>query len=196
MASVLLQNVSKVFPPGVQAVSHLDLEVHENEFVVLVGPSGCGKTTTLRMIAGLETATEGTIHIAGRDMAGVAPRDRDVAMVFQHFALYPHMSVQENMAFPLRLRRRAGWLGRTWRRLVRPGDAPRREPARAIDRRVRHAASLMDIEPLLKRRPRQLSGGQKQRVALGRALVRKPAVFLLDEPLSNLDAQLRAQMRS
>jgi len=152
----------------------LDLHVADGEFLVLVGPSGCGKSTTLRMIAGLESVTEGTIRIGSRVVNDVPPRERDIAMVFQNYALYPHMTVYENLAFALRLRG---------------------QPRSTIDARVRQAAALLGVEALLDRRPRELSGGQQQRVALGRAIVRQPQVFLLDEPLSNLDAALRAQMR-
>lgn len=175
MARVALSNVKKVYEGGVVAVHGLDLEVQDREFVVLVGPSGCGKTTTLRMIAGLEEVTEGTITIGGRVVNDVAPKDRDIAMVFQNYALYPHMTVFENMAFGLKLRR-----------------YPRKEVAE----RVREAAAILGIESLLDRKPKALSGGQRQRVALGRAIVRKPLVFLFDEPLSNLDAKLRVQMRT
>jgi multiple sugar transport system ATP-binding protein len=174
MAGVVLEGVSKSFG-GTYAVRDVRLEVADGEFLVLVGPSGCGKSTILRMIAGLEEASEGSIYIGTRRVNDLAPRDRDVAMVFQSYALYPHMSVYENLAFSLSLVR-----------------TPRRE----IDARVREAAEILDITDLLRRRPRELSGGQRQRVALGRAIVRKPALFLLDEPLSNLDAALRAQTRA
>ena len=174
MASVSLRRVAKQF--GDQKVVHdIDLDVAHQEFVVLVGPSGCGKSTTLRMIAGLEDATSGDIVIDGRVVNEVAPKDRDIAMVFQDYALYPHMSVYDNLAFGLQMK-----------------DVPKRE----IGERVREAADVLGIEPLLDRRPRQLSGGQRQRVAMGRAIVRRPKVFLFDEPLSNLDAQLRVQMRT
>src|SRR5690242_13119044 len=174
MASVSLRRVAKQF--GDQKVVHdIDLDVAHQEFVVLVGPSGCGKSTTLRMIAGLEDATSGDIMIDGRVVNEVAPKDRDIAMVFQDYALYPHMSVYDNLAFGLQMQ-----------------DVPKRE----IAERVRAAADVLGIEALLERRPRQLSGGQRQRVAMGRAIVRRPKVFLFDEPLSNLDAQLRVQMRS
>lgn len=175
MAKVSLRNVSKVFPGGIQAVSNVDLEVEDKEFLVLVGPSGCGKSTTLRMVAGLEEITEGDIYIEDRLVNDVAPKDRDIAMVFQNYALYPHMSVYNNMAFSLRLRKFA-----------------RQE----IQRRVNEAASMLGIKDLLHRKPKELSGGQRQRVAVGRAIVRKPKVFLFDEPLSNLDAKLRVQMRA
>ncbi len=173
MATVELRNVVKAFD-DVEVVKGLSLHVQDGEFAVLVGPSGCGKTTTLRMIAGLESITRGELVLGGRVVNEVPPRDRDIAMVFQNYALYPHMTVYENMAFGLRLRR---------------------VPQADIDRRVREAAALLDIGELLDRRPRALSGGQRQRVAMGRAIVRNPAVFLFDEPLSNLDAQLRVQMR-
>ncbi len=175
MAEVILKNVSKVFPGNVQAVHKLDLEIKDKEFLVLVGPSGCGKSTTLRMIAGLEDVTEGEIHIGGRFVNPVPPKDRNIAMVFQNYALYPHMSVYDNMAFGLKLRK---------------------FPKSEIDARVKEAAEILDIVELLDRRPKALSGGQRQRVAVGRAIVRKPLVFLFDEPLSNLDAKLRVQMRT
>src|SRR5881296_2706977 len=177
MASVTLVGVRKIYQEGPRArvaVDGVDLAVLDGEFVVLVGPSGCGKSTTLRMIAGLESISAGTVRIGERVMNDVAAKDRNIAMVFQNYALYPHMTVFENMAFGLKLRGL---------------------PARAIDPRVREAAALLGITPLLERRPRHLSGGEQQRVALGRALVRKPDVFLFDEPLSNLDAKLRVQMR-
>jgi multiple sugar transport system ATP-binding protein len=177
MASVQLEGVQKIYDAGPRAhiaVHNIDLEIGDGELVVLVGPSGCGKTTTLRMIAGLESVTRGTLSIGGRVMNDVPPKDRDIAMVFQNYALYPHMTVRENMGFALTLR----------------------HVARAeVDARVRDAATILGIEDLLDRRPRQLSGGQRQRVALGRAIVRQPQVFLFDEPLSNLDAKLRVQMR-
>jgi multiple sugar transport system ATP-binding protein len=177
MASVKLEGIRKVYEEGAQAqvaVHGVDLEVADGEFVVLVGPSGCGKSTTLRMIAGLETITAGRLFIGEREVTHLAPKDRDIAMVFQSYALYPHMSVFDNMAFALRMRK-----------LARSD----------IDARVREAAGLLGIEELLQRKPRQLSGGQRQRVAVGRAIVRHPAVFLFDEPLSNLDAKLRVQTR-
>src|SRR5437763_3358113 len=173
MARVQLKGLSKKFD-GTHAVKNVNLEIRDHEFVVLVGPSGCGKTTTLRMVAGLEDITSGEVSIDGKVVNNLAPMDRDIAMVFQNYALYPHMSVYDNMAFGLRMRK-----------FERP----------EIDRRVRHAADVLGIQPLLDRRPRQLSGGQRQRVALGRAIVRNPRVFLFDEPLSNLDAALRVQMR-
>ena len=175
MADVIFNDVTKVYPGGVRAIDRLSLDVADGELVVLVGPSGSGKTTTLRMVAGLEAVTSGSIAIGGRVVNDVAPKDRDVAMVFQNHALYPHMTVHRNMAFGLKLRR-----------------LPRKE----IDARVGEAAGILELGDLLDRRPGTLSGGQRQRVAVGRAIVRKPALFLLDEPLSNLDAQLRAQMRA
>jgi multiple sugar transport system ATP-binding protein len=174
MASVTLQELSKRFD-NVTAVNQVNLEISDKEFVVFVGPSGCGKTTTLRMIAGLEETTDGTIMIGQRVVNDVPPKDRNIAMVFQNYALYPHMDVYKNMAFGLKLRR---------------------TPKPEIDRRVHEAARILGITELLDRKPRQLSGGQRQRVAVGRAIVRQPEVFLFDEPLSNLDAKLRVQMRS
>jgi len=174
MAKVTLQNVGKIYQGGVKAVSGFSMEIADGEFVVLVGPSGCGKSTTLRMIAGLEEISEGAISIGERVVNDVPPKDRDIAMVFQNYALYPHMSVYENMAFGLKLR-----------------NIPRGE----IDQRIADAAKTLGLSELLDRRPKALSGGQRQRVAVGRAIVRKPAVFLFDEPLSNLDAKLRIQMR-
>ncbi|NLW03416.1 MAG: sn-glycerol-3-phosphate ABC transporter ATP-binding protein UgpC [Clostridiaceae bacterium] len=175
MASVKLVNVSKIFPGGVKAVSDFNIEIEDKEFIILVGPSGCGKTTTLRMIAGLEEVTEGELYIGDKLCNDVAPKDRDIAMVFQNYALYPHMSVFDNMAFGLKLRK---------------------TPKDEIKRRVHEAARILNIEHLLDRKPKALSGGQRQRVALGRAIVREPKVFLMDEPLSNLDAKLRVQMRT
>jgi len=174
MASVTYEHVTKRFGEVV-AVNDLSLEVRDKEFLVLVGPSGCGKTTALRLLAGLEEITEGKIYIGDRLVNDVPPKDRDIAMVFQSYALYPHMSVYDNMAFGLKLRK---------------------TPKSEIDRRVREAASILGIEQLLDRKPKQLSGGQRQRVALGRAIVREPKVFLMDEPLSNLDAKLRVQTRA
>ncbi|MDI6870658.1 MAG: sn-glycerol-3-phosphate ABC transporter ATP-binding protein UgpC [Bacillota bacterium] len=174
MASVTLKKVSKRFG-NVTAVENVSLEIPDRQFIVLVGPSGCGKTTTLRMVAGLEEITEGEIYIGDRLVNDVPPKDRDIAMVFQNYALYPHMNVYENMAFALKLRK---------------------FPKAEIDRRVREAARLLGIEDLLQRKPKALSGGQRQRVAVGRAIVREPKVFLMDEPLSNLDAKLRVQMRA
>ncbi len=175
MASLSLKNIYKRYPGGVTAVSDFNLEIKDKEFIILVGPSGCGKSTTLRMIAGLEEISEGELHIGDRLVNTVAPKDRDIAMVFQNYALYPHMSVFENMAFGLKLRK---------------------TPKDEIKRRVEEAARILDIAHLLDRKPKALSGGQRQRVALGRAIVREPKVFLRDEPLSNLDAKLRAQMRT
>lgn len=175
MAQVLLENVTKIYDNKVVAVKDANLVVEDKEFVVLLGPSGCGKTTTLRMIAGLEEITKGTIKIDGRVVNDVEPKDRDIAMVFQNYALYPHMTVYQNMAFGLKLRK---------------------YPKDEIDRRVKEAAKILGIEELLDRKPKQLSGGQRQRVAVGRAIVRNPKVFLFDEPLSNLDAKLRVQMRA
>ena len=174
MASLSLRNMYKKFPGGVVAVSDFNLEIKDKEFIILVGPSGCGKSTTLRMIAGLEEISEGELYIGDRLVNDVAPKDRDIAMVFQNYALYPHMTVFENMAFGLKLRK---------------------VPKDEISRKVEEAARILDITHLLDRKPKALSGGQRQRVALGRAIVREPKVFLLDEPLSNLDAKLRAQMR-
>lgn len=174
MAEVVLEKVNKIYPNGVHAVKDADLVVEDKEFVVLLGPSGCGKTTTLRMIAGLEEITSGIIKIDGRIVNDVEPKDRDIAMVFQNYALYPHMTVYQNMAFGLKLRK---------------------VPKDEIDRKVKEAARILGIEHLLDRKPKQLSGGQRQRVAVGRAIVRNPKVFLFDEPLSNLDAKLRVQMR-
>jgi multiple sugar transport system ATP-binding protein len=174
MASVTYENVTKRFSAETVAVNDLSIQIKDGEFMVLVGPSGCGKSTALRMLAGLEDITEGEIKIGDRVVNEVPPRDRDIAMVFQSYALYPHMTVYDNMAFGLKMR-----------------GTPRGD----IERRVREAARMLELEPLLKRKPRQLSGGQRQRVALGRAIVREPQVFLLDEPLSNLDAKLRVQTR-
>lgn len=175
MASVTLKNIYKVYPGGVTAVNNFDLEITDKEFVILVGPSGCGKTTTLRMVAGLEDITDGELYIGDKLMNDIAPKDRDIAMVFQNYALYPHMTVYENMAFGLKLRK---------------------TPKAEIQRRVEEAARILDIAHLLNRKPKALSGGQRQRVALGRAIVREPKVFLMDEPLSNLDAKLRVAMRT
>ena len=175
MATLELEDLHKTYPNGHVAVDGLDLRVEDGELVVLVGPSGCGKSTVLRLVAGLETATRGLVRVGGRDVTGLTPRERDVAMVFQSYALYPHKSVRENLAFGLRMRS------------VARGE---------IERRVEDAARRLGIDDVLERRPAQLSGGQRQRVALGRALVRKPQVFLLDEPLSNLDARLRVETRA
>jgi multiple sugar transport system ATP-binding protein len=175
MANLTLRGVTKTFPGGTVAVDALDLEILDGEFVVLVGPSGSGKTTVLRLTAGLEELTDGEIAIGGEVVNGLHPMDRDIAMVFQNYALYPHMTVAENMGFALKLRRR---------------------PKREIRQRVEDAAQILGLLDLLKRKPGQLSGGQRQRVAMGRAIVREPAAFLMDEPLSNLDAKLRVQMRA
>ena len=175
MASISFRNVNKTYPGNVEVVPNLNLEIKDKEFVILVGPSGCGKSTTLRMIAGLEDITKGELYIGDRLVNDVAPKDRDIAMVFQNYALYPHMTVYKNIAFGLELRK---------------------ESKEEIDRKVHEAAKILDLEHLLDRKPKALSGGQRQRVALGRAMVRNPAVFLLDEPLSNLDAKLRTAMRS
>jgi multiple sugar transport system ATP-binding protein len=175
MASIKLQNICKVYPGNVTAVHDLSLDIEDKEFLVLVGPSGCGKSTILRMIAGLEEITGGELYIGDNLVNDVPPKDRDIAMVFQNYALYPHMTVYKNMAFGLTLRK---------------------VPKAEIDRKVKEAAKILDIEGLLQRKPKALSGGQRQRVALGRAMVRNPAVFLLDEPLSNLDAKLRNTMRA
>ena len=175
MAAVAFSRVSKVYPDGTRAVSELDLDTDDGEFVVLVGPSGCGKTTALRMVAGLEEITEGEIRIGDRVVNWVPARDRDIAMVFQSYALYPHLSVRENIAFGLKLRK------------LEKSE---------IEQRVANAASILGLDQLLDRKPRALSGGQRQRVAMGRAIVREPQAFLMDEPLSNLDAKLRVQMRA
>ena len=175
MASVTLKNVYKIYSGGVTAVTDFCLEIADKEFIILVGPSGCGKSTTLRMIAGLEEISKGELYIGDTLSNDIAPKDRDIAMVFQNYALYPHMTVFDNMAFGLKLRK---------------------TPKDEINRRVEEAARILDISHLLDRKPKALSGGQRQRVALGRAIVRDPKVFLLDEPLSNLDAKLRAQMRT
>ncbi|MFM1889827.1 MAG: hypothetical protein RLZZ565_584 [Planctomycetota bacterium] len=194
MADVLLTKVSKVYPGGVKAVDAIDLAIADGSFVVLVGPSGCGKSTTLRMIAGLEEISSGTISIGGRVVNDIPARDRDIAMVFQSYALYPHLSVRQNLEFPLLRRRRHASLLRS---LVSPSYAQaRRAEIAAMAERIEKAAKTLEITALLARKPKELSGGQRQRVALGRALVRDPAVFLLDEPLSNLDARLRLEMRA
>ena len=193
MAGVTFKGVTKVFGSGdksVLAVDDFDLEIKDKEFMVLVGPSGCGKTTALRMIAGLEEATDGDLYIADNRVNDVPPKDRDIAMVFQNYALYPHMSVYDNIAFGLRLRELRGFL---WQ-LFNMKEAKRIKTD--IDNRVHEAAKMLDIDHLMARRPKELSGGQRQRVALGRAIVRKPKVFLMDEPLSNLDAKLRIQTRA
>ena len=174
MASVQLKNVCKKYPNGYEAVKDFNLDIKDKEFIIFVGPSGCGKSTTLRMIAGLEDISSGELIIDGKLMNDVEPKDRDIAMVFQSYALYPHMTVYDNMAFSLKLKK---------------------TPKDQIDKAVREAARILDLEKLLDRKPRALSGGQRQRVAMGRAIVRSPKVFLMDEPLSNLDAKLRGQMR-
>ena len=190
MAGVSFRNVSKVYGKDVKAVNNLNLEIIDKEFMVLVGPSGCGKTTALRMVAGLEEVTEGDVAIGERVVNDVPPKDRDIAMVFQNYALYPHMTVYDNIAFGLRLRelRSFFWQISHW------GEA--QKVRKDIDTRVRETAAMLGIDMLLHRRPRELSGGQRQRVALARAIVRKPKVFLMDEPLSNLDAKLRIQTRA
>ena len=174
MASLSLQHINKTYPNGFQAVKDFNLEIEDKEFIIFIGPSGCGKSTTLRMIAGLEEISGGTLKIGDKVMNDVEPKDRDIAMVFQNYALYPHMTVYDNMAFGLKLRK---------------------VPKDQIDKAVREAARILDLEKLLDRKPKALSGGQRQRVAMGRAIVRNPKVFLMDEPLSNLDAKLRVQMR-
>jgi multiple sugar transport system ATP-binding protein len=175
MADIVLDNVTKRYPDGALAVDHINLDIADGEFVILVGPSGCGKSTTLNMIAGLEDISDGELRIGGRVVNRVAPKDRDIAMVFQSYALYPHMTVRENMAFALKLAKR---------------------PQSEIDTKVNEAARILDLTQHLERKPANLSGGQRQRVAMGRAIVRDPAAFLMDEPLSNLDAKLRVQMRT
>ena len=175
MASLSLKHINKVYPNGFEAVKDFNLEIEDKEFIIFVGPSGCGKSTTLRMIAGLEEISSGELKIDGRVVNDVEPKDRDIAMVFQNYALYPHMTVFDNMAFGLKLRK---------------------VPKDEIKKKVEEAAKILDLEKLLDRKPKALSGGQRQRVAMGRAIVRNPKVFLMDEPLSNLDAKLRVQMRS
>src|SRR6266480_320442 len=175
MADVIFDKVEKVYDNDVHAVHDLSLEIGDGEFVVLVGPSGCGKTTALRMVAGLEDITDGRVSIGGRVVNDLSPKERDIAMVFQNYALYPHLSVADNIGFGLRLRR---------------------TPKDVVEERVDWAAKLLGLTPYLNRRPKELSGGQRQRVAMGRAIVRQPQVFLMDEPLSNLDAKLRVQMRA
>jgi multiple sugar transport system ATP-binding protein len=175
LAEVTFDGVGKVYPDGTRAVGDMDLEIKDGEFMVLVGPSGCGKTTALRMVAGLEEITEGVVRIGERVVNHMPPRDRDIAMVFQSYALYPHLTVYENIAFGLKLRK---------------------EKKSEIEKRVHEAADILGLEPFLKRKPRALSGGQRQRVAMGRAIVRRPQAFLMDEPLSNLDAKLRVQTRA
>src|SRR6187431_2723286 len=175
MAAITYEGVTKIYDDGTRAVEDFDLEIADGEFMVLVGPSGCGKTTALRMLAGLEEISEGEIRIADRVVNDLTPRERDIAMVFQSYALYPHLSVYDNIAFSLKLHK---------------------VPKAEVDKRVRDAARILDLEPYLKRKPKALSGGQRQRVAMGRAIVRQPSAFLMDEPLSNLDAKLRVQMRA
>src|SRR5918911_1394195 len=175
MAEVEFKDVDKIYDNGVQAVFDLSLRIQDGEFLVLVGPSGCGKTTALRMVAGLEEISDGTVSIGGRVVNDLTPKERDIAMVFQNYALYPHLSVAENIAFGLRLRK---------------------TPKKTVDERVQWAGRLLGLSQYLDRRPKELSGGQRQRVAMGRAIVRQPQVFLMDEPLSNLDAKLRVQMRA
>ncbi|MCR5775124.1 MAG: sn-glycerol-3-phosphate ABC transporter ATP-binding protein UgpC [Lachnospiraceae bacterium] len=175
MASLSLKNICKVYPNGFEAVKNFNLEIQDKEFIIFVGPSGCGKSTTLRMVAGLEEITSGELRIGDRLVNDVEPKDRDIAMVFQNYALYPHMTVYDNMAFGLKLRK---------------------VPKDEIDKMVKEAAKILDLTKLLDRKPKALSGGQRQRVAMGRAIVRNPKVFLMDEPLSNLDAKLRVQMRT
>src|SRR6187399_3669774 len=174
MARVELEKVTKIYPGNVKAVNSIDLQIRDQEFIVLVGPSGCGKSTTLRMVAGLEEISDGVIRIGDRVVNDVPPKDRDIAMVFQNYALYPHMTVYQNMAFGLKLKK---------------------VNSKEIEQRVEEAAKVVGLDSYLKRKPGTLSGGQRQRVALGRAIVRNPKVFLFDEPLSNLDAKLRVQMR-
>ena len=175
MSDIALHDVTKRYPDGTEAVKKLNLEIKDGEFMILVGPSGCGKSTALRMIAGLEDISEGELTIGGEVVNDKAPRDRDIAMVFQNYALYPHMTVRENMGFALKLAK---------------------TPKEEIDRKVEHAAEILDLKAHLDRKPSNLSGGQRQRVAMGRAIVRDPSAFLMDEPLSNLDAKLRVQMRT
>src|SRR6476659_7872116 len=175
MAEIEFNEVSKVYDDGTKAVNDLDLRIEDGEMMVLVGPSGCGKTTALRMVAGLEEITSGELRIGDRIANGITPKERNIAMVFQSYALYPHMTVEQNLAFSLKLHKM---------------------PKKEVKERVQRAASILQIEDFLKRKPRALSGGQRQRVAMGRAIVREPEAFLMDEPLSNLDAKLRVQMRA
>jgi len=196
MSALQLSSLTKRFPDGTVAVDDLSLEIHDGEFLVLVGPSGCGKSTTLRMIAGLEEITDGEVRIGDRVVNHVPPKDRNISMVFQNYALYPHMNVRKNLSFGLELRYGGGLIGRTVRRLLRPAKARElNQKRKEITPRVQQAAELLKIPHLLSRMPKQLSGGERQRVALGRAIVREPEVFLFDEPLSNLDAKLRVEMR-
>ena len=174
MAEIILNNITKEYDNGFQAVKNINLEIKDNEFVILVGPSGCGKSTTLRMIAGLEDISDGDLFLDGKRINDVPPQERDIAMVFQNYALYPHMTVYQNIAYSLKIKK---------------------VPKDEIDRRVRETAASLGLTELLDRKPGQLSGGQKQRVAMGRAIIRHPKAFLMDEPLSNLDAKLRGQMR-
>lgn len=174
MANLSLKNINKIYDNGFHAVKDFNMEIEDKEFIIFVGPSGCGKSTTLRMIAGLEDISSGQLEIDGKVVNDILPKDRDIAMVFQNYALYPHMTVYDNMAFSLKIKKM---------------------PKDEIDKKVKEAAKILGIESLLKRKPKQLSGGQRQRVAMGRAIVRNPKVFLMDEPLSNLDAKLRVQMR-
>ena len=174
MSGLSLQHIKKVYPNGYEAVQDFNLEIEDKEFIIFVGPSGCGKSTTLRMIAGLEEISSGDLYIDGKRVNDIEPKDRDIAMVFQSYALYPHMTVRENMAFSLKIKK---------------------TPKDEIDKAVNEAAKILDLEELMDRKPKALSGGQRQRVAMGRAIVRHPKVFLMDEPLSNLDAKLRGQMR-
>ncbi len=190
LAGVAFKGITKVFGKDVKAVNNLNLDIKDKEFMVLVGPSGCGKTTALRMVAGLEESTEGDIMIGETRVNDVPPKDRDIAMVFQNYALYPHMNVYDNIAFGLRLRELKGFF---WQ-VVNAGEA--KKIKNDIDARVKEVAKMLDIDQYLHRRPKELSGGQRQRVALARAIVRKPKVFLMDEPLSNLDAKLRVQTRA
>ncbi|MFN0138358.1 MAG: ABC transporter ATP-binding protein [Phycisphaerae bacterium] len=197
MAEVLLTDVCKIYPGNIKAVDNVNLVIKDREFIVLVGPSGCGKSTTLRMVAGLEDISDGTIRIGDRVVNEVAPKDRNIAMVFQNYALYPHMTVYRNMAFALMLRRAYSWWDNPFAQIVAPGMYRKAKTERDdIDRRVRDAANMLGITNLLERRPKALSGGQRQRVAVGRAIVREPKAFLFDEPLSNLDAKLRVEMRA
>ena len=192
MASLSLQHINKTYPNGFEAVKDFNLEIADKEFIIFVGPSGCGKSTTLRMIAGLEEITGGTLKIGDKVVNDVEPKDRDIAMVFQNYALYPHMTVYDNMAFGLKLRKvPKDQIDKMVREAAKILDLEK-----LLDKMVREAAKILDLEKLLDRKPKALSGGQRQRVAMGRAIVREPKVFLMDEPLSNLDAKLRVQMRT